>query len=284
MVVYIDLGKTGDNTHHQGGNIPYGTLLQPVEEARIGDRTVHSTRFLGTYKEFLEHSRELPGIVSPQLVLWADVPLYGTCERDLKVCVEAYTLLANQNVPMIFTQESEIPENHGPTGGPWLSESAKTSLAILDIGLGAKAKDGWHWNRFVIPLDQTEKGILAGHAVVGVVRPKAPKNLTETSVLRALKDRQVDPVPHTLQAGLGPPPPAPAEQEVLKEKWAAFCKKLEKEGRPVGPDVPEEERRKRMFEFHQFCHADSPLGMKGMGPMPGKGFGKGFGKQFPGQR
>merc|ERR1712187_791818 len=130
---------------------------------------------------------------------------YGTGERDLKVCVEAYTLLASQNVPMIFTQESEIQENHGPTGGPWLGESAKTTLAILDIGLGAKAKEGWYWNRFVIPLDQTERGILAGHAVVGVVRPKAaPDNKTETSVLKALKDRGVKAVPHTLQAGLGP--------------------------------------------------------------------------------
>lgn len=41
-----------------------------------------------------------------------------------------------------------MPEQGGPPGGPWLAETARQSMAILELGLGAEAVGGgWHWNR-----------------------------------------------------------------------------------------------------------------------------------------
>lgn len=255
MVVYIDLGRIGEKPPPGAAAMPYGTLLRPVEEARIGDRVAHSARFLGTYKEFREHCLELPGIVAPRIALWADAPLYGAGDHDLAVRVEALSMLATQGVPIVVTQESEISEQGGPTGGPWLADSARLSLAILELGLGAKPVQGWHWNRFVIPLDQTEKGILAAHALVGLVRPKGPKatSATGASVRKALHDHQVEVVASRRVPGLGPP--TPADHAALRAQYEVFCEQLRRSGRPVGPDVPEQERRRQVMEFHQFCRA-----------------------------
>jgi len=254
MIVYIDLG-TVDKKSPKGAQMPYGTLLRPVEEAKVGERMAHSSRFLGTYKEFREHTRELPRIVQPGLALWADAPLVGSSDDELSTRVEALSMLAGSGVPVVITQESEIPEHGGAPGGPWLSDSARQSLAVLELGMGAKVVQGWYWNRFVIPLDQTERGILAAHAVLGVIRPKGAKatGATAKSVKKALRDHSVEASAVARVAGLGPP--TAGDAQALKLQWAAFCENLRRSGRPVGPDLPEAEKKRQMLEFQEFCRA-----------------------------
>ena len=71
LQVYIDIGAVGD----KHGQLPpsYGTLLRPTEEGRAGDRVARAARFMGTYQEFKNHCRDLPGLLRPHVALWADV-------------------------------------------------------------------------------------------------------------------------------------------------------------------------------------------------------------------
>ena len=70
LQVYIDIGAVGD----KHGQLPpsYGTLLRPTEEGRAGDRVARAARFMGTYQEFKNHCRDLPGLLRPHVALWAD--------------------------------------------------------------------------------------------------------------------------------------------------------------------------------------------------------------------
>merc|ERR1712045_364137 len=111
--------------------MPYGTLLRPTEEGRVGDRVARAARFLGTYREFKEHCRELPGLVDPQVVLWADVPFYGFGDDDFATRLEAYEMLSATGVPSIITQGGEVPQRGGPPMALRVDEQANLSLAIL---------------------------------------------------------------------------------------------------------------------------------------------------------
>mmetsp|Transcript_113410 Transcript_113410/g.315428 ORF Transcript_113410/g.315428 Transcript_113410/m.315428 type:complete len:314 (-) Transcript_113410:175-1116(-) len=258
MVVYIDIGLVHEKKS-KGAQMPYGTLLRPIEEARVGERAAHSARFLGSYKEFRACCLELPRVVKPNVVLWADAPFYGRCDIDLARRVEALCMAAEHDVPIVITLESEVPEQGGPPGGPWLAETARQSMAILELGLGAEAVGGgWHWNRFVIPLDQTERGLLAAHAVLGVVRPRGScaSGATSASVRNALEDHGLKASAADRARGIGPP--AQSDTEAMKAQWGVFCEQLRRQGRPIGPDAPEQERARQMMEFHQFCAAHAP--------------------------
>lgn len=70
LQVNIDIGAVGD----KHGQLPpsYGTLLRPTEEGRAGDRVARAARFMGTYQEFKNHCRDLPGLLRPHVALWAD--------------------------------------------------------------------------------------------------------------------------------------------------------------------------------------------------------------------
>merc|ERR1719245_504341 len=108
-IVYVDIGSL-ESSGNAPPPMPYGTLLRPTEEGRIGDRVARSARFLGTYREFREHCRDLPGLVVPNIALWADVPLYGFGKDDLSVRLEAYSLISAAGVPSVIAQGGEIQE------------------------------------------------------------------------------------------------------------------------------------------------------------------------------
>lgn len=258
MVVYIDLGAVGDISAGGPPQMPYGTLLRPTEEGRSGDRVALCARFLGTYKEFHDHCKDLPGLVKPHLAFWADVPLYGFHDDDLGVRLEALNLLTAAGVPSIVTQGGEVQEPGAPSFTMKLDEAANLSCAILRVGLSARTVASWHWNRFVVPLDRGEYGIVAAHAVVGVVRlPKTAAKPCPSSVRRALKARDVTPAPFRMAT------PGASEKEferVRKKQWEAFSRKLVAEGRPAGPAATEEERNRQAMEFYQFCGMNDAAG------------------------
>lgn len=253
-VVYIDIGavpKNADGSEAQT-MMPYGTLLRPTEEGRIGDRVARAARFLGTYQEFLNHCVGLPGLVTPNLALWADVPLYGTGEGDLAGRLDAFTLLGKKNVPSVVTFGSEVAEPGGPQFVPKTDDGTNLSLGVLDLGLGAasfKATTAWQWNRFVVPLDRGERGIIAAHAILGVMRIRRSVAPKASAVVKILKDRQVTVAAQQMQK----PAPQPKENELIQKQWAAFMKKMEAEGRPTGSDLSEEERNRQAMEFYRFC-------------------------------
>jgi len=249
-VVYVDIGTVGDGPNSAPPPMPYGALLRPTEDGRVGDRVARSTRFLGTYREFQEHCRELPGIVMPHLSLWADVPLFGFSSNDFATRIEAYDLLSATGVPSVFTQGCEVPLRHGPPMAAKVDEQASLSVAILSEGLGAATVGSWQWNRFVVPLDRGNHGIVAAHALLSVVRPvkrKTPRKAHE--VKDALKKRGVIPVPYKL-------PGFSKEEEfdqLRRRQWEAFCEKMRLAGRPVGVEANEQERFRQSMEFYQFC-------------------------------
>lgn len=252
-VVYIDIGAVAEDPSGAPPQMPYGTLLRPTEEGRVGDRVARAARFLGTYSEFQKHCRELPGLVTPHVALWADVALYGFNDDDLGIRLEAYKLLSAAGVPSMFTQGGEIPEPGGPPMVPRVEDSGSLSLAILGIGLRPRMAAAWHWNRFVVPLDRGEHGILAAHALVGVTRPgKAAATVpSPPTIKKALKDRGVVVAPCRL-------PKMPASMDVEAEKlrkkqWEAFSRKMKEAGRPFGPSMSGEERNRQAMEFYQFC-------------------------------
>jgi len=255
-VVYIDFGAIGDGAPPP---MPYGQLLRPTEEGRVGDRVARVARFLGTYREFKEHCRELPGLVDPQLALWADVPLYGFGDSDLATRVEAYELLAAAMVPSVVTQGGEIPGRGGPPMASRVSDQASSSMAILSEGLGAATMADWHWNRFVVPLDRGSQGIVAAHALLGVLRPAVSRN--SPAQVRSIKDaltrRGVMLVPYKLPelANL-------SNDEELdrlrKRQWEAFCETMRAAGRPVGMEADEQERHRQSMEFYQLCGISEP--------------------------
>lgn len=257
-VVYIDIGAVGEEPSGAPPQMPYGTLLRPTEEGRVGDRVARAARFLGTYKEFLEHCRELPGLVVPQIALWADVPLYGFNDEDMGIRLEAYKLLHAAGVPQMFTQGGEIQEPGGPRIDPRTDDSGTLSLAIIGVGLRPRMMAAWHWNRFVVPLDRGEQGILAAHALVGVTRPgKSSAAFPSTATIKkAVNDRGVAVKPCSL-----PKPPAQQDLEADKlrrKQWEAFCSKMREAGRPTGPNMPNEERNRQAMEFYQFCGLGDP--------------------------
>lgn len=262
-VVYIDIGCVGDVTKDPNPSMPYGTLLRPTEEGRVGDRVARAARFLGTYREFREHCRDLPGLNLPTVALWADVPFYGFNEDDFAVRLEAYEAISAMGVASVFTQGGEIQEPGGPPFAPKVDEQSSLSMAVLKVGLGARMACAWRWNRFVVPLDRSELGILAAHALVGVTKPAAKAGtLTGAPLVAAvkarLKQRSVALVPFSLPKMFQEDKSQlrkhqDAANEMRKKQWEAFMRKLKDQGRPVGPDVSAEERNRQAMEFYQFC-------------------------------
>eukprot|EP00435_Cladocopium_sp_Y103_P046108 s15_g13.t1 len=113
LVVYIDIGAIGAD---KDGQPPasYGTLLRPTEEGRIGDRVARAARFMGSYKEFKAHCRDLPGLVKAHVALWADVPLYGFHDDDFSTRLQALNELRSEGIPCVFTFGGEIQEPQAP--------------------------------------------------------------------------------------------------------------------------------------------------------------------------
>mmetsp|Transcript_147350 Transcript_147350/g.274586 ORF Transcript_147350/g.274586 Transcript_147350/m.274586 type:complete len:607 (+) Transcript_147350:199-2019(+) len=248
-VVYIDIGMVGEDPSGAPPSMPYGALLRPTVEGQVGDRVARAARFLGTYKEFREHCRELPGLVVPHVALWADVPLYGFNDEDLSVRLEAFQMLSAAGVLSVFTQGAEIPEPGGPPITPRLDDSGTVSLAVISLGLRARMAASWHWNRFVVPLERGEYGILAAHALVGVMKP-CKTSPSPAAVKKMLKDRGVAVAAYRLPRTASPE----LEAERLRRKqWEAFTQKMKQAGRPVGPNASLEERNRQAMEFYQFC-------------------------------
>jgi len=249
-VVYIDIGSVQE-AGHGPPPMPYGTLLRPTEEGRVGDRVARCARFLGTYREFKEHCRDLPGLVVPHIALWADVPLYGFGDDDFAIRLEAYEMLSKASVPSIVTQGGEVPQRGGPPMTLRVDDQANISIAILDIGLRAKMRVGWHWNRFVVPLERGRHGILAAHAMLGIVGPEAGMaKPAPASIKEALRKKGIALLAYKM------PDMIAHEDEferLRKCQWEAFCKKMRDAGRPVGPAASEEERNRQSMEFYQFC-------------------------------
>eukprot|EP00928_Gymnodinium_smaydae_P070541 TRINITY_DN54352_c0_g1_i1.p1 TRINITY_DN54352_c0_g1~~TRINITY_DN54352_c0_g1_i1.p1 ORF type:complete len:651 (-),score=114.87 TRINITY_DN54352_c0_g1_i1:133-2004(-) len=251
-IIYIDIGAVGEPGKDHPPSMPYGTLLKPTEEGRIGDRVARAARFLGTYKEFRDHCRDLPGLVDPHLALWADVPMYGFNNDDFGVRLEAYEALAAMGVPSLFTLDGEIVEPGGPVFSPKPDEQGCATMGVLRVGLAAKMGCSWHWNRFVVPLDRGEQGILAAHAMIAVAKPAKSSGLNGPALLNAvkkrLKQRGIELKPFKLPKAL-----RDDGGELRKQQWEAFCRKLKAEGRPVGPQCSPEERNRQAMEFYQFC-------------------------------
>jgi len=249
-VVYIDIGSVDDSPGCPPPPMPYGTLVRPTEEGRVGDRAVHVARFLGTYAEFVDHCLELPGLVVPTVAVWTDLPFYGFGGDDFNVRLEAYSLLAARGAPSILTFGGEIPQKHGPPMVPRPDDCARQSMAGLDAGIGAHMALDWHWNRFVVPLDRGSQGILAGHAIIGVVRPKAQNGSTQTfsgsAIEETLRKRSVNLTPFKL-------PDIAPDVELRSKQWEAFCETMRLAGRPVGAACDEQERNRQSMEFYQFC-------------------------------
>jgi len=114
-----------------------------------------------------------------------------------------------------------------------------------------------------VPLDRGPRGILAAHALLGVVKA-APSNGAGRPTAKGLREalrRKGAPVPPA--NALPPadmPPPAQAAQEfdrrheqLRQKQWEAFCRKMKDAGRPVGPDISDEEKNRQSMEFYQFC-------------------------------
>lgn len=252
-VVYIDFGRV-----EQAANIPYGQLLRPKEEGKDGQHQVRTARFLGSYREFLEHCKEVPGIVKPHVAFWADVPFYGWGDADLARRVEAYDALAAAGVPSVITQGGEVPDPRSPPRPAVMDEFSKLSIAILSEGLSAKMPQGWYWNRFIVPLDRGANGILAAHALVGVVQPVARAASSPSEIKDVLQARGVDVVPFRIRKGLVATKGDPKVEEVRKKQHEAFIEKLRLQGRPIGKDASDAERHRQAMEFHQFCGMQTP--------------------------
>jgi hypothetical protein len=264
-VVYIDIGAVGDMSKENGPpSMPYGTLLRPTEEGRVGERVARAARFLGTYKEFQSHCKDLPGLVVPTVAFWADVPAYGFNDEDFAVRLEAYDAIASMGAPSIFTQGGEIQEPGGPQLTLKVDEQGSLMMAVLKLGLSARIVGSWHWNRFVVPLDRSEMGILAAHALVGVTRPSASsRKLTGVQLVAAvkprLKQRSVALTSPRLPKFYDPVEAKEARKRheeanaIRKRQWESFCSRLKDQGRPIGPNCSAEERNRQAMEFYQFC-------------------------------
>lgn len=266
-VVYIDIGAVGNQPKEMPLSMPYGTLLRPTEEGRVGDRVARAARFLGTYKEFTEHCKELPGLVVPHIALWADVPFYGFNDEDFCVRLQAYEMLSNLRVPSVFTQGGEVAEPGGPPFTPKVDEQQTLTIAVLRLGFAARMIGAWHWNRFVVPLDRSEHGIFAAHALIGVTKPTSIP-LTGKKLLTAVKDRLkqrcIDCLPYRMPKIFH----EPEVDKMRKQQWEAFSRKLKAEGRPVGPNLSVEERHRQAMEFYQFCGLGELPPFLGL-PLPG---------------
>eukprot|EP00746_Dinoflagellata_sp_MGD_P167522 gnl/MRDRNA2_/MRDRNA2_98212_c0_seq1.p1 gnl/MRDRNA2_/MRDRNA2_98212_c0~~gnl/MRDRNA2_/MRDRNA2_98212_c0_seq1.p1 ORF type:complete len:1534 (-),score=423.27 gnl/MRDRNA2_/MRDRNA2_98212_c0_seq1:200-4801(-) len=264
-IVYIDIGAVPAKPDSQTPlNMPSGTFLQPTEEGRVGDRVVRTARFLGTYREFFDHSlvhscRDFPALVTPHLALWADVPLYGMGEADFERRLGALTLLGRRGLPCVVTLGGEIADPTGSAYVPQIDESTKLSLGILDVGLGITTLIGgsWQWNRFLVPLGPGNHGIVSAHAILGVIKIRDDVLPSTSAVVRMLQDQQISCVAQQPSPQQSKRPISQKEsakvQQLIQVQWAAFRKKLEAEGRPHRPDAPAEERDRLAIEFYQFC-------------------------------
>eukprot|EP00434_Breviolum_minutum_P022266 symbB.v1.2.019652.t1/scaffold1584.1/size110534/11 len=261
MVVYIDIGAVGD----KHGQLPpsYGTLLRPTEEGRSGDRVARAARFMGTYQEFKNHCRDLPGLLLPHVALWADVPLYGFHDDDFATRLQALQEIRAEGTTCVFTFGGEVQEPQAPPMPQKIDTFAKESIAILSLSLGFRKLTPWHWNRFIVPLERGAHGILAGHGLLGVQKPGA-KSTSSTScpspemVKETLKRRKVINSDTLTPFKVPLPPPSKQEQqkffEMRDKQWQAFCQRLQMQGRvpAMGPGCDEEEKRRQMMEWREF--------------------------------
>mmetsp|Transcript_6383 Transcript_6383/g.13947 ORF Transcript_6383/g.13947 Transcript_6383/m.13947 type:complete len:615 (+) Transcript_6383:64-1908(+) len=246
-VVYIDVGSV-EHLDKKKIPMPYGILLRPSEEGRVGDRVARAARFLGTYDEFLKHARDLPGLVRPTVALLTDMPLYGSGDSDLQKRVAALKAFSDAGAMTIITQGGEVTEPGGPKLHPQMDPYAKNTAAVLSVGLEAQMAVEWLWNRFVVPLDRGERGILAAHALLGVVRPFS-KAAKLDDIKAALKERGVSLVKYEAPRLMR----TDGQESMRRSQWKAFQEKLRSEGRELNPEASEAERRQRMMEFYQFC-------------------------------
>eukprot|EP00931_Biecheleriopsis_adriatica_P121359 TRINITY_DN96442_c0_g1_i1.p1 TRINITY_DN96442_c0_g1~~TRINITY_DN96442_c0_g1_i1.p1 ORF type:complete len:635 (-),score=162.55 TRINITY_DN96442_c0_g1_i1:64-1968(-) len=253
LVVYIDIGSVGQD---KDGNPPqpYGTLLRPTEEGRVGDRVARAARFMGTYQEFKNHCQDLPGLVRPNVALWADVPLYGFHADDFETRLQAFSMLSADGVPSVLTQGGEVQEPGGMPLALRMDEQANLSVAIAAAGIGLHKLAAWHWNRFIVPLDRGPQGIIAAHALLGVLAPGSKKcNFSSKAVKVALKRRAVTLTPYKLPNAVHPHQRDKEFAELRDRQWEAFCQHLRAQGRTVaGPTSSQEEMRRQSMEWYKF--------------------------------
>jgi len=255
LVVYIDVGAVPADKEGKPP-VPYGTLMRPTEEGRLGDRVARAARFMGTYHEFKVHCRDLPGLVRPSLALWADVPLYGFGDEDFRIRLQALSMLCADGVPSVVTQGGEVQEPGMPPMAIRPDEFANISMAVISEGLALKELAPWHWNRFVVPLDRGQKGILAAHALVAVFAPGSKKDFAPETVKAALKRRCISPTPYKMPRMQPPQQQDKKLAELRERQWQAFCKQLHDQGRQIaGPDSSEEEMRRQTMEWYRFVGA-----------------------------
>jgi len=253
MVVYIDIGAfRPDKDGHPPQ--PYGTLLRPTEEGRVGERVAMAARFMGTYQEFKMHCQHLPGLVRAHVALWADVPLYGFSDDDFATRLQALSLLSTEGTKSVMTLGGEIQEPGGLPIALRVDDHARLSMGILSVGLGFRKIAAWHWNRFVVPLDRGSQGIIAGHALLAVLGPGSKKtSFVPQTVKEALKRRQISVMPFALPIYQPPKQQQQKFAEMRDRQWQAFCRHLHSQGRQLaGPHDSEEEKRQQTVEWYNF--------------------------------
>jgi len=253
MVVYIDIGAFRPDKDGQPPQ-PYGTLLRPTEEGRIGDRVARAARFMGTYKEFKAHCQHLPGLVRPHIAMWADVPLYGFSEDDFATRLQALSLLSAEGTTSVVTLGGEVQEPGSLPIALRVDDQARLSMGILAVGLGFRKLAAWHWNRFVVPLDRGSQGIVAGHALVGVLAPSSKKaSFVPQTVKEALKRRGITTMPFKLPKLENLKQQQEKMAEMRDRQWQAFCQHLHSQGRKLaGPEDSDQEKKMQTMEWYKF--------------------------------
>ncbi|CAE7257477.1 unnamed protein product [Symbiodinium sp. CCMP2592] len=253
MVVYIDIGAFRPDKDGQPPQ-PYGTLLRPTEEGRIGDRVARAARFMGTYKEFKAHCQHLPGLVRAHIAIWADVPLYGFSEDDFATRMQALSLLSAEGTTSVVTLGGEVQEPGSLPIALRVDDQARLSMGILAVGLGFRKLAAWHWNRFVVPLDRGSQGIVAGHALVGVLAPSSKKtSFVPQTVKEVLKRRGITTMPFKLPKLENLKQQQEKMAEMRDRQWQAFCQHLHSQGRKLaGPGDSDQEKKMQTMEWYKF--------------------------------
>ncbi|OLP99199.1 hypothetical protein AK812_SmicGene18279 [Symbiodinium microadriaticum] len=247
MVVYIDIGAFRPDKDGQPPQ-PYGTLLRPTEEGRIGDRVARAARFMGTYKEFKSHCQHLPGLVRAHIAMWADVPLYGFSEDDFATRLQALSLLSAEGTTSVVTLGGEVQEPGSLPIALRVDEQARLSMGILAVGIGFRKLAAWHWNRFVVPLDRGSQGIVAGHALVGVLAPSSKKTSFVPQTVKEVLKR-----PFKLPKLENPKQQQEKMAEMRDRQWQAFCQHLHSQGRKLaGPEDSDQEKKMQTMEWYKF--------------------------------
>jgi len=264
-IVYIDLHGDGRDSVGSMLRPANGVLTEASEESRVDERVASISRFTGSYGEFLQCAAPVPEILTPWLAVLADLPLAcggATAVDRLSVYLDALTRLAEHATPVAVTLPASPKDRT-------LRVPAQRAMAALRL-LGARQLVPWQWNRFTVPSKHVGRGaFVAAFAVVGVVgehsHQQPPRSVLEGLDARGVPREDVDNdeddsgVCGGGGGGGGPGRGAEekkkktvqsvVESEEFRKKHAAFLRKMEREGRPLGEHLTREEQHRQGLEF-----------------------------------